>query len=187
VPSPIGHVLSGLAAGWLVAGRSPAAAREPQAGSSPRVHALDRDAVLYALLGAAPDVDLLFDAHSTYTHSIGAVAVTALAALLWTRGRQVRRALACAAALASHVLLDWLGSDTTPPLGVMALWPFTHEFYQSPFFVFMAISRRWWLPGFYTQNGLAAVRELVILTPIVALIGALRARFARLNDFGTGP
>src|SRR5918993_974269 len=103
VPSPVGHVLGGLAAGWLVAGRSPAAAREPQAGSSPRVHALDRDAVLYALLGAAPDVDLLFAAHSTYTHSIGAVAVTALAALLWTRGRQVLPAVACAAALASHV------------------------------------------------------------------------------------
>ena len=61
-------------------------------------------------------------------------------------------ALACAAAVASHVLLDWLGSDTTPPLGVMALWPFTSDFYQSPFFLFMAISRRWWLPGFYTAE-----------------------------------
>jgi hypothetical protein len=58
----------------------------------------------------------------------------------------------------------------------MALWPFTREFYQSPFFLFMAISRRWWLPGFYTRNGVAALRELVILTPIVALIGAVRAR-----------
>jgi hypothetical protein len=74
------------------------------------------------------------------------------------------------------VLLDWLGSDTTPPLGVMALWPFTREFYQSPFFVFMAISRRWWLPGFYRQNGLAALRELLILAPIVGVIGRLRGR-----------
>jgi membrane-bound metal-dependent hydrolase YbcI (DUF457 family) len=170
--------LGGLAAGWLVAGRSPAAARGQAAGTFLRRHALDRHAVLYSLLGAAPDLDLLFGAHSTYTHSIGAVAVIALAALLWTCGRQVDRVLACAAAFASHILLDWLGSDTTPPLGVMALWPFTHEFYQSPFFVFMAISRRWWLPGFYTQNGLAAVRELVILTPIVALVGAVRARSA---------
>jgi inner membrane protein len=135
--------------------------------------------MLWALLGASPDLDLLFGAHSTYTHSIGAVAVTAAVVLLWTRGRQVRVALACAAAVASHVLLDWLGTDTTPPLGVMALWPFTREFYQSPVFLFMAISRRWWLPGFYTQNALAAVRELVILTPIVALIGTVRTRSIR--------
>jgi hypothetical protein len=58
----------------------------------------------------------------------------------------------------------------------MALWPFTHEFYQSPFFLFMAVSRRWWLPGFYRRNVVAALRELIILTPIVSLIGAVRAR-----------
>jgi inner membrane protein len=127
-------------------------------------------------MGAAPDIDLLFGTHSTYSHSIGAVALTAIAALLWTRGRQPRLALACAAAVASHVLLDWLGSDTTPPLGVMALWPFTREFYQSRLLLFMAISRRWWLPGFYWQNGRAVLRELVILTPLVAVIGVLRPR-----------
>ena len=131
----------------------------------------------FGLIAAAPDMDLLFGTHSMYSHSLGAVALTAIAALLWTRGRQPRVAFACAAAVASHVLLDWLGSDTTPPLGVMALWPFTSDFYQSPFFLFMAISRRWWLPGFYRQNGLAALRELVILTPIVAVIGLLRGRF----------
>jgi inner membrane protein len=177
MPSPIGHLLGGLAAGWLAAGRSPAAASEPpRTGSWLRSEALERPAILWALLGAAPDLDLLFGAHSTYTHSIGAVAATFVVVLLWRRGRQIRVALACAAAVASHVVLDWLGTDTTPPLGVMALWPFTREFYQSPFFLFMAISRRWWLPGFYTQNAVAAVRELVILTPIVALIGTVRAR-----------
>jgi inner membrane protein len=131
------------------------------------------------VIGAAPDLDLLFGTHSTYTHSLGAVAVTALAALAWTRCRHPRLALACAAAVASHILLDWLGSDTTPPIGIMALWPFTREFYQSPCFVFMAISRRWWLPGFYVQNGLAALRELAILGPTVAVIGIFRERSMR--------
>jgi inner membrane protein len=176
MPTPIGHVLGGVAAGWLVAGRSTAAAREGQARSSWWAHAREPHAALFGAMGAAPDIDLLFGTHSTYTHSVCAVAGTAVAALLWTRGRHPRLAVACAAAVASHVLLDWLGSDTTPPLGVMALWPFTREFYQSPFFLFMAISRRWWLPGFYTQNGIAALRELVILAPAVALIGAVRAR-----------
>ena len=176
MPSPIGHVLGGVAAGWLVAGRSTAVP-----GHAPRRRAwwtsgLRQQAAAFGLMGTAPDIDLLFGAHSTYTHSVGAVALTAVGALLWTRARDPRVAFACAAAVASHVLLDWLGSDTTPPLGVMALWPFTREFYQSPFFVFMAISRRWWLPGFYRQNGLAALRELLILAPIVAVIGGLRGR-----------
>ena len=177
MPSPLGHVLGGLAAGWLVAGRSKAAPGVARKRAW-WAHVLDGGAVLFGVLGAAPDLDLLFGTHSTYTHSVGAVALTAAAALLCTHGRPPRLAAGCAAAVASHVLLDWLGSDTTPPLGVMALWPFAREFYQSPFFLFNAISRRWWLPGFYTQNGEAVLRELVILTPIVALIGAVRARHA---------
>jgi hypothetical protein len=43
----------------------------------------------------------------------------------------------------------------------------------------MAISRRWWLPGFYVQNGLAALRELAILGPTVAVIGIFRERSMR--------
>ena len=39
------------------------------------------------------------------------------------------------------------GSDDFPPLGVMALWPFTDRFYFADAFVFEAISRRYWLPG----------------------------------------
>ena len=134
--------------------------------------------MLYAAIGAAPDVDLLFGAHSMYTHSLGAVVFTGLIVWLWTGGARPRVALACAAAVASHILLDWLGSDTTPPIGIMALWPFTREFSQSPFFVFMAISRRWWLPGFYVQNGMAALREVAMLLPITVLIAMLRTRAA---------
>ena len=172
MPSPIGHMLGGVIGGWLVAGRSGASN-----GSSTwaRWHRPDvRQAAGFAAVGAAPDLDLLFGTHSTYTHSVGAVVLTALAVYAWSRGRRPRLALACAAAVASHILLDWLGSDTTPPIGIMALWPFTREFYQSPFFVFMAITRRWWLPQFYTWNVVAALRELAILLPIAVVVGTVR-------------
>jgi membrane-bound metal-dependent hydrolase YbcI (DUF457 family) len=175
VPSPIGHVLGGVAAGWLVAGTAAAPhhrRRDTQHGAPDWM----REATLFGSIGAAPDLDLLFGAHSTYTHSLGAVVLTAGAVLFWTRGPQPRVALACAAAVASHILLDWLGSDTTPPIGIMALWPLTREFYQSPFHVFMAISRRWWLPGFYLQNGLAVLWELAILVPIVIVTRMFRTR-----------
>jgi len=117
------------------------------------------------MLGVAPDLDLLFGTHSTYTHSIGAVTLVALMAWGVNRRRDVRLALACAAAWGSHLVLDWLGADSTPPLGIMALWPFTREFYQSPSPVFMAISRRYWLPEFYAYNARAVLREILILGP----------------------
>lgn len=177
MPSPIGHMLGGVIAGWLIAGREGTSNRM-SAGTTVRCRATRRrawrQAGSFAAIGAAPDLDLLAGTHSTYTHSVGAVALTALAVLLWHRGRQPRVALACAAAVASHLLLDWLGSDTTPPIGIMALWPFTREFYQSPFFVFMAITRRWWLPQFYTWNVVAALREMAILGPIALIVGVWR-------------
>jgi hypothetical protein len=74
------------------------------------------------------------------------------------------------------VLLDWLGHDTTPPIGIMALWPFSDGFYQSSLFVFDAISRRYWQADFYTRNTLAAIRELAILAPLCALVAVVRRR-----------
>ena len=86
--------------------------------------------------------------------------------------------LACAMTLAyaSHTLLDWLGTDSSPPIGIMALWPFSSQHYESPWHVFMAISRRYWLPEFWTFNLLALGRELLILMPLAALVFATRRK-----------
>jgi hypothetical protein len=79
-------------------------------------------------------------------------------------------------AVCTHVLFDWLGSDDFPPLGVMALWPFSREFYFANAFVFEAISRRYWLPGFVMHNVIAVLREVAILAPITALLWWWRQR-----------
>jgi membrane-bound metal-dependent hydrolase YbcI (DUF457 family) len=164
----VGHFLGGIAAAWSVAPERPSW----------------RQAALFGALGIAPDLDLLVGLHSTYTHSLGAAAVVALATASipvavrqrWSAAPRWSFALACAAAYASHVLLDWLGSDTTPPIGIMALWPFSSAFYQSHLHLFPAISRRYWLPSFWSLNLMAALRELLILGPLAALIGWARAR-----------
>jgi hypothetical protein len=154
-------MLGGLAAGWLAVGR------ERREWTPAGVSRAWSTAWTFALAGAAPDLDLLAGAHSMYTHSVGAAAVAGALVLLLTRGRGRAVAAGVAAAVASHVLLDWLGSDTSPPIGVMALWPVSHEYFQSPFYVFAAISRRYWLPEFFIGNLLAVVRECAILIPIV--------------------
>jgi hypothetical protein len=88
-------------------------------------------------------------------------------------------AFACGAAYATHPLLDWMGNDTTPPIGIMALWPFTSEYYESNLHFFMAITRRYWLPGFWTHNLIAMFREIGTLVPLAVLVYFWRRRRAR--------
>jgi inner membrane protein len=168
VPSPIGHALAGVIAGQACAAAPPTL----------------RSAFLFGAIALAPDLDLLVGAHSGPTHGLGvallagaiAFAVGARSPGLGNRKFVFRFALAVTAAYASHTLLDWLGSDTSPPIGIMALWPFSREYYESSLHLFMAISRRYWLPEFWTHNVLAVARELVILVPVLALLVRLRSR-----------
>jgi membrane-bound metal-dependent hydrolase YbcI (DUF457 family) len=165
VPSPIAHGIAGVIAGWLV--------HPPPAGKTRRIAS-------YAAAGMAADLDLLIGAHSGPTHGIGAALM--VGAVSWVILRRVRarriESLACATAMAyaSHTLLDWLGTDSSPPIGIMALWPFSHRYFESPWHIFMAISRRYWLPEFWTFNVLALARELVILLPLAWIVFAMRRR-----------
>ena len=73
MPSPVGHALGGLAAAFVV----DALARRPRL-TLPLLGA----AVAFAL---SPDLDLLAGSHRTYTHSLGAVAIVAVACWLALR------------------------------------------------------------------------------------------------------
>jgi hypothetical protein len=75
------------------------------------------------------------------------------------------------------VLLDWLGTDTRPPVGVMALWPWSHLYYESPLHLFPAVSRRYWLAEFWVYNLEALFVELLLLLPLSLLV--LRQAFRR--------
>ncbi len=181
MPSPVGHAIAGVAVGWLIAPQ-PARAR--------------RDRILrvaaFGLAATIADIDLLAGTHRGPTHSLAAAALAGIATWVWCvarwppdpaeeAGRRVGRsagalqfALAIAAAYATHSLLDWLGTDSSPPIGIMALWPVSRGFYESPFHVFMAISRRYWLPDFWMFNARAIALELVILGPVLGLVLWLR-------------
>ncbi len=130
-----------------------------------------------AVAGCLPDLDFLWGRHSMETHSLGAALLAGLLAWLWRGGRiGWRGALAIVVAWASHVVFDWLGSDDTPPLGVMALWPATSTFYFAHAYVFEAISRRYWLAGFWAHNLWAVTTEVLILGPVLAAAAWWRAR-----------
>lgn len=133
--------------------------------------------VLCAIAGAAPDVDFLWGRHNQETHSLGAALIAGLVVFAWKR--QPRLAAAVTLAWTTHVLFDWLGSDTTPPLGVTALWPLSNDYYFADAFVFEAISRRYWLDNFISHNLWAVAREILILGPLFVAVTALRSRARR--------
>jgi hypothetical protein len=132
----------------------------------------------FGLAGAAADLDLLAGAHSGPTHGLGAAVL--VGGMVWVCGARRadagRVALAVGLAYATHTLLDWLGHDSSPPIGIMALWPFSRDHYESGLHLFLAISRRYWLAESWIGNLRALARELAILLPIVAAVGLLRGR-----------
>jgi inner membrane protein len=167
MPSPLGHGLAAVAVGWSVAG--------PPEGR----RALVRQVAILVAIGAAPDLDLLIGRHSMETHSIGAAVIVASIAA-WQRwpvaSSRMLIWIAVVLAWLSHPLLDALGSDTSAPIGVMALWPFSTGHFQTSWGVFEAISRRYWRDDFWSLNLSAAVREVLVLTPLVAMVALLRMR-----------
>ena len=58
----------------------------------------------------------------------------------------------------------------------MALWPASRGYYESQYHVFLAISRRYWLPDFWMLNMRAVARELAILGPLALAVVWLRQR-----------
>ena len=167
MPSPVGHALGGA----IVA----LATLRPGLGAWGL--GLGNSGFVVVLAAVAPDLDFLWGRHNQETHSLAAAVIAGAAAFAWKRS--ARLALAVFLAWASHVLFDWLGSDTTPPLGVMALWPLTSEYYFSNAFFFEAISRRYWLDNFITHNLWAVGRELLILGPPLVLLMIFRSRARR--------
>lgn len=185
MPSPIGHALAGVATAWAAdlvpggrAGRaaSPSPSRFEQAGG--------RLTLACAALAVAPDIDLFFSRiHRTATHSLTAVVVVGLVAgalALRTRTPAVRIALTCAAAYATHVLTDWLGTDRSVPYGIQLLWPFDSTWFIAGRTIFLDIERRQPFTSTVIRGNLNAMaQEVAIFAPILIALAMLRVKLRR--------
>src|SRR5579872_6094402 len=187
VPSPIGHAVAGLATAWtadLFPGDR--AWRFAPPGTSRFKRAGGALTLFSAALAAAPDLDLLFNRHRTVTHSVGAVLVVALLAAVFAATASLpigRVTLMCASAYATHLLLDWLGADSTPPYGIQALWPISKAWYISNLDLFPETVRRLpFAPSTLRQNALTVAQELAILSPFTLGVWLVRVKTsARLS------
>jgi hypothetical protein len=83
----------------------------------------------------------------------------------------------CAAAYGSHLLLDWLGVDRYPPLGLQLLWPINHEWYISGVDLFRQTARqRIFTRGPMLVNVRAILQEIAILAPVVVALWLVRVK-----------
>ncbi len=173
MPSPVGHTLGAVAV-CLAAAPLPDTRRD----------VIIRLGTI-AMLAIAPDIDLLWGRHSAETHSLGAAAIAAAAAA-WLRlplaATRARIFLVAGLAVASHPVLDAMGRDGTPPLGVMLFWPVSSDYVLAPWRVFDGISRRYWLVESWWGNAQAVAREVVLLAPpaAIAVWARLRVRIKPL-------
>jgi hypothetical protein len=72
-----------------------------------------------------------------------------------------------------------LSNDTRPPLGIMALWPFTHHYYKAGIEIFPPVSRRYWESRFWLYNLRAIVAEMLMLGPVTGFVWWWSRRRAR--------
>ena len=176
MPSPLGHALGGIAAAWVAVPR-----RNWNA------------ALILAATALAPDLDLLVGDHRGISHSLGAAVVAGLIGWIaaavrqrrqprlgsleeatrigsWSDPSALRWGVAIGLAWASHIAFDWLSNDTRPPIGVMALWPITRDYYKAAIEIFPPVSRRWGDVRFWQHNIYAAAMEVLIMTPLLLLV-----------------
>ena len=172
MPSPVGHALAGLAIHL-------AAARDRWAAWDVAAAGITVGAAL------APDLDLVLklvdgrNHHQGGSHSLIAAAAAAAAVWMVAASRRWDRParLGALAGLGwlSHLLLDYLGKDTHPPIGLPLLWPFVEGYFKFPWPVFLDVGRTLDLTTL-VHDVVAVAWELIVLSPIPALIYRRRLR-----------
>ena len=173
MPSPIGHLIAGATIGLAADHGRHLSTRWP------------RILVISAFLAAAPALDLIYpDGHRKMTHSLLAVGLVLLTAMLVTRLRARRidwlASITCTLAYGSHLLTDYFGVDPGTPSGIQLLWPWNERWFISEWSLFLGTERHDPFGIFaITMNTLALGRELLILAPCLLLVLVRRRRMEK--------
>lgn len=173
MPLPIGHALTGIA---FFQTRSGLFFKNKLA-----------DALFFIFLANLPDADFLPGLflgfpnlyHHGIFHSLGAaLAVSVLIGLLFSRGKNQpwKFYLIPFLLFYTHLLLDFLTWDFSPPYGLPLFWPISQGYTIAAKPIFINITRSALSTNFFSSlfsrhNLDAALREIVLLGGLVILAG----------------
>ena len=132
--------------------------------------------------------------HQWFTHSLGFAVLAGLAGawFYWRRNQLKQNAervglygMFIGLAVLSHVMLDLLTWDTTPPKGMMLFWPFERNHYDVRWDFFLSSRRDNVSTTFFSSllswyNFKIVLREFFIMTPLVGL-AKIFERLAKLR------
>ena len=173
MPSPVGHSI--IAGAFWLAVALPYRWQWAQLPSVLKENALLL--ILFVFACNAPDLDYLVGiggnmnhTHHWYTHTLGWVALLAVAlAMIWRmrdRSRGIRFAFLLFLMGVTHLITDLLGKDYSAPHGIMALWPFTDAFlYDHSLTVFLNLEKNTASELVSLHNLMAIGLEMLILLP----------------------
>jgi membrane-bound metal-dependent hydrolase YbcI (DUF457 family) len=151
------------------------------------VPGIGRELPWIALFACLPDIDLLFGLwknqvntyHRHWTHSIGFVFLCGMLVFLWAnrrfgRGIQWRQAIFSSLLVFSHLVVDILTRDGSPPYGIPLMWPFESKYIYSPVAVFPSLvksqeSRHFLESVFSAHNAWSVLSEILVLGPILGI------------------
>lgn len=122
--TPVGHVLAGATTASLFL----------------RSEKFRKRLVLGGLLGGAADLDFIPGIvlgtpgrfHHGFTHSIAFAVLTCLVVALYRHRERLQWGLLAGSAYMSHLLLDFVTLDPSPPVGIPLLWPLLDTAFSSP-------------------------------------------------------
>jgi inner membrane protein len=155
--TPIGHLLAGAAIGTALS----------------RGNDVPRAAAIGALAGIAADFDFLpgfmlgqlSRFHHQQSHSLMFALFATFLAMVFAKEGKLRWALLVGLAYTSHLALDLITFDDSPPHGIPIFWPWATEVFHSPVTLFPNVP---WGSGFVlsAHNVNLLIRELGFLGPL---------------------
>jgi inner membrane protein len=168
MPSPVGHSLIGYVI-YCATGR--------------RGELTWAVSALYLFAANAPDLDFLPGLmvgdlsryHHGPSHSVGFAILFGIGASLFF-SRRLYTLIVASSLYFSHVVLDYLVQDPSPPHGVPLLWPLSYEYYMAPFaffprFDYLARSTHPMLVVIFSLHNLSTIAtEIILLFPLVVLV-----------------
>jgi inner membrane protein len=169
MPSPVGHSL--MAYIFYRTSLRPVQLRQWQVGA------------LYLFTANAPDLDFLPGLivgnlsryHHGPSHSLAFAILFGVVVSLFC-SRRLCTFIVASSLYSSHVVLDYLVQDPSPPHGVPLLWPLTYEYFMASFaffprFDYLARSTEPMFTAVLTLYNLSTIAiEIVLLSPLIVLV-----------------